>query len=473
MLIDKSITLFVAMLLSGSMAFGQSADAVVMTVNGQPVRATTWQRYCQKQRQQAQLEQPSLKTLRQRFIDFQLILAAAREARLDTLSTIQQPMASINELPCVGTQLADASIETEALQLYQRRKQRVDAAGGMTLVQALLVKLPQQASKREEQQAKLLADSIARALKQGADATMFLAHYADDIDATEHQEQGVWLYPGETLPEFETQMQQQPLGTWGDVFVSPAGYHILKVIARQPYFAYEEVRDGLLKFISQRRLRRQLRAMQQESKPTSGKDSTACVAASKLIPAATLQDFRDELMVLAVLQREVWQKHPGTTAEWERFFAQNKKRYRWTSPRFQGVVCYAATAKDLAQAKKSIRKQPVTEWKQCIEAALNTDSTKRVQVIDGWFMQDENAAVDYAIFKRGNDDKAPASYPFVGVWGKKFKAPPSFLDALMWVKADYQEQQQKAWLAQLRQKYVVEVNDALLEETIKERNNKK
>lgn len=467
MLIDKSITLFVAMLLSGSMAFGQSADAVVMTVNGQPVRATTWQRYCQKQRQQAQLEQPSLKTLRQRFIDFQLMLAAAREARLDTLSTIQQPMASADELPCVGTQPVDASIETEALQLYQRRKQRVDAAGGMTLVQALLVKLPQQASKHEEQQAKLLADSIATALKQGADAAPFLARYADDIDATEHQEQGVWLYPGETLPEFEVQMQQQPLGTWGDVFVSPAGYHILKVIARRPYLAYEEVRDGLLKLISQRRLRRQLRAMQQESKPTSGKDSTACVAASKLIPAATLQDFRDELMVLAVLQREVWQKHPGATAEWERFFAQNKKRYRWTSPRFQGVVCYAATAKDLAQAKKSIRKQPVTEWKQCIEAALNTDSTKRVQVIDGWFMQGENAAVDHAIFKRGNDDKASASYPFVGVWGKKFKAPPSFLDALMWVKADYQEQQQQAWLTHLRQKYAVEVNDALLEETIK------
>ena len=111
------------------------------------------------------------------------MLAAAREARLDTLSTIQQPMASAEELPCVGTQPVDASIETEALQLYQRRKQRVDAAGGVTLVQALLVKLPQQASKREEQQAKLLADSIATALKQGADATPFLAHYADDIEA--------------------------------------------------------------------------------------------------------------------------------------------------------------------------------------------------------------------------------------------------------------------------------------------------
>ena len=196
MLIEKSIILFVAMLLSGSMAFGQSADAVVMTINEQPVRVATWQRYCQKQRRQAQLEQPSLKTLRQRFIDFQLMLAAAREARLDTLLTIQQPMASADELPCVGTLPVDASIETEALQLYQRRKQRVDAAGGMTQVQALLVKLPQQASKREEQQAKLLADSIATALKQGVDATPFLARYADDIDATKHQEQGVWLSLG-------------------------------------------------------------------------------------------------------------------------------------------------------------------------------------------------------------------------------------------------------------------------------------
>lgn len=467
MLIEKSIILFVAMLLSGSMAFGQSADAVVMTINEQPVRVTTWQRYCQKQRQQAKLEQPSLKTLRQRFIDFQLMLAAAREARLDTLSTIQQPMASAEELPCVGTQPVDASIETEALQLYQRRKQRVDAAGGMTQVQALLVKLPQQASKREEQQAKLLADSIATALKQGADATPFLARYADDIDATKHQEQGVWLSLGEALSEFETQMQQQPIGTWGDVFVSPAGYHILKVMARQPYFAYEEVHDGLVKLVSQRRLRRQLRAMQQGSQATLKKDSTANVAASTIIPAATLQDFRDELMVLAVLQREVWQKHPGTTAEWERFFAQNKKRYRWTSPRFQGVVCYAATAKDLAQAKKSIRKQPITDWKKSIEATLNTDSTKRVQVTDGWFMQGKNAAVDHAIFKQGRDDKAPTNYPFVGVWGKKFKAPPSFLDALMWVQMDYKEQQQQTWLMQLRQKYIVKVNDALLEETSK------
>ena len=170
-------------------------------------------------------------------------------------------------------------------------------------------------------------------------------------------------------------------------------------------------------------------------------------------------------MVLAVLQREVWQKHSGTTAEWERFFAQNKKRYRWTSPRFQGVVCYAATAKDLAQAKKSIRKQSITDWKKSIEAALNTDSTKRVQVTYGWFMQGENAAVDHAIFKQGSDDKAPTNYPFVGVWGKKFKAPPSFLDALMWVQMDYKEQQQQTWLMQLRQKYIVKVNDALLEET--------
>ena len=299
MLIEKSIILFVAMLLSGSMAFGQSVDAVVMTINEQPVRATTWQRYCQKQRQQAQLEQPSLKTLRQRFIDFQLMLAAAREARLDTLPTIREPMASAEELSCVGTQPVDASIETEALQLYQRRKQRVDAAGGVTQVQALLVKLPQQASKREEQQAKLLADSIATALKQGADATPFLARYADDIDATKHQEQGVWLSLGEALSEFETQMLQQPIGTWGDVFVSPAGYHILKVMARQPYFAYEEVHDGLVKLVSQRRLRRQLRAMQQGSQATLKKDSTANVAASTIIPAATLQDFRDGLGCVA------------------------------------------------------------------------------------------------------------------------------------------------------------------------------
>ena len=238
-------------------------------------------------------------------------------------------------------------------------------------------------------------------------------------------------------------------------------------MARQPYFAYEEVHDGLVKLVSQRRLRRQLRAMQQGSQATLKKDSTANVAASTIIPAATLQDFRDELMVLAVLQREVWQKHPGTTTEWEHFFAQNKKRYRWTSPRFQGVVCYAATAKDLAQAKKSIRKQSITDWKKSIEAALNTDSTKRVQVTDGWFIQGENAAVDHAIFKQGSDDKAPTNYPFVGVWGKKFKAPPSFLDALMWVQMDYKEQQQQTWLMQLRQKYIVKVNDALLEETSK------
>ena len=90
-----------------------------------------------------------------------------------------------------------------------------------------------------------------------------------------------------------------------------------------------------------------------------------------------------------------------------------------------------------------------------------------MQVTDGWFMQGKNAAVDHAIFKQGRDDKAPTNYPFVGVWGKKFKAPPSFLDALMWVQMDYKEQQQQTWLMQLRQKYIVKVNDALLEETSK------
>ena len=37
----------------------------------------------------------------------------------------------------------------------------------------------------------------------------------------------------------------------------------------------------------------------------------------------------------------------------------------------------------------------------------------------------------------------------------------------MWVQMDYKEQQQQTWLMQLRQKYIVKVNDALLEETSK------
>ena len=53
-------------------------------------------------------------------------------------------------------------------------------------------------------------------------------------------------------------------------------------------------------------------------------------------------------------------------------------------------------------------------------------------------------------------------YPYTATYGKLIKNPETYNDVKGLVVADYQEKLEKEWVADLRKKYTVEVDKAVL-----------
>ena len=84
-------------------------------------------------------------------------------------------------------------------------------------------------------------------------------------------------------------------------------------------------------------------------------------------------------------------------------------------------------------------------------------------MVKGIFKKGDNTLVDIEIFQTGAEVKPVEGYPITAVYGEKLKAPKTYKDVRELVVADYQEELEKKWVADLRKKYSVSVDKAVLE----------
>ena len=81
----------------------------------------------------------------------------------------------------------------------------------------------------------------------------------------------------------------------------------------------------------------------------------------------------------------------------------------------------------------------------------------------GIFKKGDNALIDREVFKTHAEVKQLKDYPIDATYGKKLKkGPESYDDVLSLVTADYQDELEKEWVAELRRKYAVTVNKEVL-----------
>ena len=94
---------------------------------------------------------------------------------------------------------------------------------------------------------------------------------------------------------------------------------------------------------------------------------------------------------------------------------------------------------------------------------FNADSVIRIRVEKGIFKQGDNALIDSVVFKKDTTVTKVKDYPIDAVYGKVLKkGPEDYTDVRGQVVADYQEQLEKEWVAELRRKYTFEVYPEVL-----------
>ena len=118
---------------------------------------------------------------------------------------------------------------------------------------------------------------------------------------------------------------------------------------------------------------------------------------------------------------------------------------------------------DIKAVQKSIKGKPFVEWAEILRNTFNKDSVIRIRVEKGIFKRGDNALVDKMVFHKDTVVQTNKDYPYDATFGKILKKmPEDYTDVKSLVIADYQDALEKEWVAALRKKHAVVVDEKVL-----------
>lgn len=446
-------------------ATAQSDDPIVMTVNGVDVPRSEFEYSYNKNNTDLVIDQKSLDEYVELYVNYKLKVAAALDARLDTMASFQKEVADYRAQQAEEYLIDSAFIEEQAWLTY---KSTVDEIGPDGLFQAahILVRLSQQASPAEQAKAKQRIDSIYVALKNGADFAETAKALSEDPGSARDGGMLPWLYKGQLLKEFETVALAMQPGEMSEPVLSPVGYHIIYMSGRKEFEPYEYHRDAIMQFLEQRGIRAHAKRMMGEKLAAEmGGNITpeqALVIAEQKLDTQypefgfLMKEFYEGSLLFEISSREIWNKAANDEAGLEKYFKKNKKSYRYEEPIYRGLVVHCASEDILQQVKALAKKYPQQEWIKEFRAALNSDSLIQVKMVRGPFKVGKNVYADYYAFGKGERPDTVAGYPITAVVGKlQKKGPDTYEDVRGEVTADYQSHLEQLWVKKLRAQYPV------------------
>ena len=441
-----------------------------MVVNGQPVPRSEFEYSFNKNNAEGVIDKKNVEEYLDLFINYKLKVEAAKEAKLDTMTSFKEEFASYRDQQIRPVFINDADVEAEAQKIYKETQTRIDSMGGMIKPAHILLLVGQKATVEQQNAAKVRIDSIYNALKKGADFGELARRLSQDKGSAAQGGELPWLTKGQTLKEFDEVAYSLAKGEMSAPILSPAGYHIILMKDKGNFFPYDSVHADILRFIDQRGLREsiidnKLKEIAAEQHVTTAQllDAKAAeMSAEDLDLKYLIQEYHDGLLLYEISNSTVWDKAAKDEVGLANYFNKNKKKYKWEQPRFKGIAYHVKDVADLKAVKAAVKNLPFDQWAEKLRTTFNNDSVLRIRVEKGIFKQGDNALVDREIFKKDTTVKQLKDYPYDAVFGKKLKAPQSYQDVRNLVLTDYQEQLEKEWVAGLRKKYAVKVDETVL-----------
>ena len=433
----------IAMLVVCATAFAQN-DPVIMTINGTPVTRSEFEYSYNKNNSEGVIDKKTVDEYVDLFINYKLKVAAALDARMDTLVSFQNEFAQYRDQQVRPSFITDADVEREAKEIYDRTQHYVDSLGGIVRPSHILIAVSQKASEADKKTAKQRADSIYNALKAGADFGEMAKRFSDDKGSAKDGGLIGWIQPGQTVQEFEKAAYSLSKGQTCAPVQSVYGYHIIRIEDKGNYFPYDSLKNDIITFIDRRGIREKIiddkiaemvaadgnvtkqQLMEQRAAELSAQDSDM---------ANLIREYHDGLLLYEISNREVWDKAAKDEA---------------------GLANFKAV-------KNCVKGLAFDKWAEKLRSTFNADSVKRIRVEKGIFKKGDNPLVDREVFKVKDAKVAPVKdYPIDAVFGKKLSKPQDYTDVRGQVVADYQDMLEKNWVAQLRQRYNVVVNKDVL-----------
>lgn len=460
-----------ALLMVAGAATAQN-DPTVMTINGQPVSRSEFEYSYNKNNAEGVIDKKTVDEYVDLFINYKLKVAAALDAGLDTLQSFKTEFAQYRDQQVRPTFVDDADVEAEARRIYNNTKLAIGPRGLVRPAHIFLY-VGQKATEAERQKVKERIDSIYSALKGGADFADMAKRLSQDPGSAANGGLLPWIGPSQTMKEFEDRAYALEDGEMSEPFLSPAGYHIILMKGHKQLEPYDSLRSNIMKFIEQRNVRERLAMARIDtivahSGGTLTREEVLEQRADSLMAVDPdmknlIREYHDGLLLYEISNRTVWSKAAQDTAGLESFFKKNRKKYAWSQPRYKGMAYHVKDPADVKAVRDCVKKLPFGEWAEALRTTFNNDSVLRIRVEKGVFKEGDNALIDREVFKKDVKVAPTKDFPIDAVYGKILKkGPEEYTDVRGLVTADYQDSLEKEWVAELRKKYKVEVNNDVL-----------
>ncbi len=173
-----------------------------------------------------------------------------------------------------------------------------------------------------------------------------------------------------------------------------------------------------------------------------------------------LKEYRDGILLFDLTDQKVWSKAVKDTAGLKTFYEANKNNYLWDER--AEVTMYNCADEKVAKEVRALLKKNKTE-KEIVEA-INKTSQLNVSAESITYLKGENKDVDAnwkagvvaANIKKDNKEVVLVVHKVLP------KTPKTIAEAKGMITADYQNYLEKEWLAYLKNKYSVKVNEDVL-----------
>ena len=469
----KKQLLSAAFLLNGMLAFAQTAnDPIIMTVAGTPVLRSEFEYSYNKNNTDGVIDKKTVEEYVDLFINYKLKVQAALDARIDTTQAFRSEFAQYRDQQLVPSFVTDEDMLVEAHKVYDETKKDIGPDG---LIQPahIMLRLSQKATDAQQKEAKQRIDSIYQALKNGANFEELARKLSQD--ATSARRGGVvgWVAKNQLVKEFEEAAFALQPGEMSQPVLSPYGWHIIMMKERKEFEPFDFHKESILKYLEQRGIRnsisdRKIEEMVKNSNGTLTKERVMELRADSLSaidPAMRylIKEYHDGLLLYEISNKNVWDKAASDDQALARYFKKNKAKYKWDEPRFKGMAYHVKTQSDVKAVANCVKKLKFDEWNEALRKTFNNDSIIRIRVEKGLFKKGDNALIDREVFKK-HDAKVDSvkGYPIDATYGKLIKSPQDYTDVRGLVTADLQDELEHLWVADLRRKYAVTVNDEVL-----------
>lgn len=447
-------------------------DPIIMTVNGEPVLRSEFEYSYNKNNSEGVIDKKTVEEYVDLFVNYKLKVVAAIDAKYDTLQSFKDEFAQYRDQQVRPLLITNDDVEAEARRIYDETVKRI-GPDGLIQVSHILLRLNQQATPEEQAAVKERIDSVYNALKNGADFAELAKKVSQDPGSAKQGGLMPFVQRGQFVKEFEDAAFALQPEQMSEVVESPYGYHIIKMNARKMLEPFEFHHDNIIQFIEQRNLRDRIAEQKVDELV---KASNGTLTKSELMEqkaeefSATdsdlknlIREYHDGLLLYEISNKLVWDKAAKDEAGLEMFFKKHKKNYAWDEPRFKGMAFHVKQPEDLQAVKDCVKGLAFDKWAEKLRTTFNSDSVLRIRVEKGIFKKGDNALVDSLVFKKDTTVTKMKDYPYDDIYGKVLKkGPEDYTDVRGLVVADYQEALEKEWVAGLRKKYIVVVNEDIV-----------